>query len=590
MNPAVPNVYQFGPFQLDVKESVLLRNGQPVALTPKAFDTLLMLVRNSGRIIEKDELLKMVWSEKFVEEATLAQNIFTLRKALGGSEGEQYIQTIPKRGYRFVAKVTEIIDETPSEPASSSTRPSESVEEREPLTCSIAVLPLLNITGEEQAEPIGDAIQESVVNTLSTVPQLLIKACSTVRHYKGQDVHPQEAGREIGVDMVAVGRTVKFGKRLIVRMELIDVNNGWQLWGEEYDENISQPENFQAIAKDISDKLLAKLKSEECEPAQRQIHSVEAYETYLKGRAFLNKRTKDGQKRAIDFFEHAIEIDPKFALAYSGLADSYILFDFYGLKAPWETIQKARAAAEMALLLDSTLSEAHTSIGGVKVAFDRDPHGAQNSFKRAIRLDPDYPYAHDGYAHCLLEMGQFEESWVECRTALELAPLDVEINQHHGWYYLVARQYDLAIQQLQKTLELEPEFYRARILLGIAYGQTKNFAQAIAEFLKAALIEKTPVLSGFLGYAYAMAGKEEALEILDELLEEPKYSYVPPYSIALVYTGLGRKAEAFEWLQKAFVEHNHWRGWLNLTPELDSLRSDPRFTELLQRKFKSTHY
>lgn len=590
MSRAVAHSYQFGPFQLDVTERVLWRHGKPVALTPKAFDTLLMLIRNSGRIVEKDELLKMVWPETFVEEATLAQNIFTLRKALGGSAGEQYIQTIPKRGYRFVAKVTEVTDGTPSVPATSSSRSSQSVTERELLTCSIAVLPLLNITGDEHAEHIGEAIAESVVNTLSLVPQLLIKACSAVRHYKGREQHPQEAGREIGVDMVVVGRTVQVRQKLLIRMKLVDVNNGWQLWAEEYSENISEPEKFQEIAKDISEKLLAKLKSEECEPAQRQPISTEAYQAYLKGRAFLNKRTKDGYRRARDFFEQAIEIDPKFALAYSGLADSYILFDFYGLKEPWDTIPKARAAAEKALSLDNDLCEAHTSMGGIKLAFDRDPLGAQTSFKRAIRLNPDYPYAHDGYAHCLTEMGQFEESWVECRIALDLAPLDVEINQHHGWYYLVARQFDPAIQQLQKTLELEPDFYRARILLGIAYGQTKNFSEAIAEFLKASLIEKTPVLSGFLGYAYAMAGREEALQILDELLEESKYSYVPPYSIALVYTALGRKAEAFEWLQKAFVEHSHWRGWLIFTPELDSLRSDPRFTELLQRKFKSTHY
>jgi tetratricopeptide (TPR) repeat protein len=187
-------------------------------------------------------------------------------------------------------------------------------------------------------------------------------------------------------------------------------------------------------------------------------------------------------------------------------------------------------------------------------------------------------------------MGQIEESLAECNLALELEPFDLEINQHLGWYYLLTRQTDRAIEQLNKTLGLGPDLYRARILLGIAYGQKKLFSQSIAEFLRASVIEKTAVLSGFLGYAYAMAGEKEALEILRDLLEKSKHNYVPPYSLALIYTGLGKQDEALEWLEKAFVERSHWRGWLNVTPELDSLRSDSRFTELLQRRFNDGPY
>jgi tetratricopeptide (TPR) repeat protein len=185
-----------------------------------------------------------------------------------------------------------------------------------------------------------------------------------------------------------------------------------------------------------------------------------------------------------------------------------------------------------------------------------------------------------------MEMGRTEESEAECRLALELEPFDLEINQHLGWYYLFARQYDRAIEQLEKTLTMGQDFYRARVLLGIAYGQKGAFSQAIAEFLKARLIEKTPMLSGFLGYAYAKASEKKALEVLDRLLEESEQSYVPPYAIALIYTGLGNRDEALRWLQKARIEQGHWRGWLELTPELDSLRADPRFIEILQRSFK----
>jgi len=597
MSSVAPRFYDFGPFRLDLKERLLLRAGKPVALTPKAFDTLLMLVRNYGCTIEKDELLKAVWPETFVGEATLAQNVFTLRKALGAGTGEQYIQTIPKRGYRFVAHVTEVKDEAANvvvDQSGTGTRPFRDVEPFAPerQIRSLAFLPLINAKSDPDAEYLSDGITESVVNCLSLIPALQVKACSTVLHYKGREVDPQEAGRELEVDAVLVGRVLQFGENVFIRMELVDVTNGWQLWGEEYSQKLSDIHQFQGtVAKDISEKLRLKLTSEE----QRRLfmpwtQNAEAYQFYLKGRVFLNTRTNQGYKESINCFEQAIEIDPSFALAHSGLADSYILFDFYGLKSPWETIPKARSAAIRAVELDNALAEAHTSLAAIKLVYDRDLVGAEREFKRAIRLNPKYSRAHDGYAHCLIEMGQIEECLAECKLALELEPLDLEINQHLGWFYLFTHQPDRAIAQLRKTLTLGPDFYRARVLLGIAYGQKQLFTKAIAEFLRAGLIEKTSVLSGFLGYAYAMAGKKEALKILHDLLEEAKQDYVPPYSIALIYTGLGKQDEALEWLEKAFVEHSHWRGWLALTPELDSLRSDPRFTELLRRRFKEAQY
>jgi DNA-binding winged helix-turn-helix (wHTH) protein/tetratricopeptide (TPR) repeat protein len=589
--------YDFGSFRLDLTERLLLRAGKAVALSPKPFDTLLVLVRNSGRIVEKEELLRSVWPETFVEEATLAQNIFTLRKALGGSEGEQYIQTVPKRGYRFVASVTEVMAEAANIPIDQLGAVKESIQldetvARDGAIRSLAVLPLINASGNSDAEYLSDGITESIVNTLSLLPELQVKACSSVVHYKGRGVDPQQAGRELGVEAVLIGRVLQLGQKVFIRMKLVDVTNGWQVWGGEYSEKISEMQRFEAtVAKDVSEKLNLKLTQEHHQRlSKRGGHNGEAYQVYLKGRSFLNKRTKQSYKEAIDCFEQAIEIDSSFALAHSGLADSYVLFDFYGLKSPWETIPKARTAAIRAVELDNELAEAHTSLAVIKLVYDRDLVGAEREFKRAIWLNPKYSHAHDGYAHCLIEMGQIEESLAECELALELEPLDLEINQHLGWCYLLAHEPDRAIEQLQKTLALGPTFYRARILLGIAYGQKKEFAQAISELLKANSIEKTPVLSGFLGYTYAMAGAEEALDILNDLLEESKHNYVPPYSIALIYTGLGQQDEALEWLQKAFVEHSHWRGWLKLTPELDSLRSHPQFNELLRRRFNEGQY
>ena len=592
MSSPPPSFYDFGPFRLDAAQHLLLRAGKVVPLTPKAFQTLLMLVQNNGRIVEKDELLKSIWPGTFVEEATLAQNVFTLRKALGDAEDEQYIQTIPKRGYRFVASVIKSMDETAGVPADQSgtvttiVRPAGSIA-RERAISSLAVLPIANSSADPNAQYLSDGITERIVNTLSLLPELQVKACSTVLHYKGRDFDPQQAGRELTVDAVLVGRLLEVGENLLIRMELVDVIHGWQIWGAEYSQKLSEIHNFHGtVATDISEKLRLKLTGELGQRLFKpRVEKPEAYHFYLKGRYFLNMRTKDGYKKAIDCFEHAIEIDPCLALAYTGLADSYVLFDFYGLTAPWKTMPKARAAAARAVELDDELTEAHTSLASVKLVYDHDLLGAEREFKLAIRLNPQYSRAHDGYSHCLLAMGQIEESLAECKLALELEPFDLEINQHLGWHYLFARQYNLAIEQLQKTLAMEPDLYRARILLGIACGQRRLFSQAIVEFLRAGLLEKTPVLSVFLGHAYAVAGEKEALKILDDLLEESTHSYVPPYSIALIYTGLGKQDEALEWLEKAFVEHSHWRGWLQLTPELDSLRSDPRFIDLVQRGF-----
>lgn len=589
--------YDFGPFRLDLTEHLLLREEEPIALSPKAFDTLLVLVRNSGRIVEKDELLKTVWPDTYVSEATLAQNIFTLRKALGGSEGEQYIQTIPKRGYRFVASVTQITGKSADVSVDQHETITDSIRDGENAALdkairSLAVLPLVNETTNPDIEYLTDGITESIVNSLSLLPELQVVACSTVRRYKGREVDVPEAGRELGVDAVLVGTMLQFGENVIIRMELVEVINGFQIWGEEYTEGFSDTPKLQGkVARSVSENLHINLKKEaEQRIFKPRTQNVQAFQFYLKGRFFLNTRTKQGYKKAIDSFEQGIEIDPSFALAHSGLADSYILFDFYGLKSPWETIPKARQAAAKSVELDNELAEAHTSLAAIKLVYDRDLVGAEQEYKRAIRLNPNYSRAHDGYAHCLLDMGQVEESLAECKKALELEPFDLEINQHLGWCYLLADEHDRAIEQLHKTLAMGPDFYRARILLGIAYARKKEFSQAILHYLQASLIEKTPVLSGFLGYTYALAGAKEALEVLANLLEESKRHYVPPYSIALIYTGLGKQDEAIEWLQKAIVEHSHWRGWFSLIPELDSLRSDPRFTELLRLRFKPTQY
>ena len=588
----VSHSYRFGPFRLDPKQRLLFRDGEIIPLTVKAFETLLVLIRKRGRVVDKNELLTIVWPDTFVGEATLAQNVFTLRKVLrdNSDDDDEYIRTIPKRGYCFVGRVTEVDDESPNVDADQLIEPPlirrGTTSSRHKPIHHLAVLPMLNESAEPDAEYFSGGISESLVNGLSLFPDLHVKACSTVVRYKGREVDPQEAGRELGVESVLIGKVLLFGDSIIVRVELVDVANGWQVWGQQYTEKRSDIlKVHEGIAKNILEKLSLKLASADLKRLFRpKTKSAEAYQLYLKGRHFLTKRTEEGYKTAIKAFEQAIEFDPDYSLAYAGLADSYVRFDFYGMVPPSEIIPKAKEAAFKAREIDPNLAESHNSLGSIKLVYDRDIPGAEREFKLAIKLNPKLAHAHDGYAHCLMDMGRKEESLAECRLALELEPFDPEINMHLGGHYLFARQYDQAVEQLLKTLELSPDFYRARLLLAIAYGQMGSFSEAIRVFGRARKMSETPVLSGFLGYALAMAGrKEEALALLDQLLQQSKRTYVPPYCIALIYTGLGQRDEAIEWLERASVEQSRWRGWLKLTPELDSLRLDTKFAELLQR-------
>jgi TolB-like protein/Tfp pilus assembly protein PilF len=593
MSPNYQHFYDFGPFRADAIRHALLHKGSALALTPKAFETLLVLLQNSGRALGKDELLKTIWPDTFVEEATIAQNIFTLRKVFSArvQGGDQYIQTIPKVGYRFVVTVREVRGQNGSLQVEQFGGPEEVIKfeentERYKNINSLAVLPISDELAQPGMEYVGDSITENIVNKLSLLPNLQIKSCSTVARYKRREIDPQEAGRELGVDAILIGSILPFGEKVVIKIELIEVANGWQLWGEQYEERRSELlKVHQEVAKEISEKLCLRLLHKGRKRLDRNApENAEAHRLYLKGRFFLNKRTEESHHKAIEAFEQAIEVDPEYSLAYTGLGDSYVRFDYYGLVPPWEAIPKAKAAAVKALQLDDDLAEAHNSSGTIKLVYDRDTAGAEFEFQKAITLNPDYAPAHNGYAHYLMEMGQIEESLAECHVALELEPLDLETNLYFAWHHLSARQYDKAIEQLHKVLEIGPNFSRAHFLLAIAYEEKGEFSKAIAEFQRTGELAATPVVTGFLGYAYAMAGrKHEALKVLAHVSRESKRSYVPPFSLALIYAGLGQRTEALEWLQRACVEQSRWRGWLKFTPELDSLCSDSDFVEFLQR-------
>jgi TolB-like protein/Tfp pilus assembly protein PilF len=541
--------------------------------------------------VEKDEFMSLIWPEVFVEESNLTQNIFILRKILGENpEGQQYIETVPKRGYRFLAAVRESPEQSAQLAAEQhigvnpATEPEAKLGPDKPIT-SLAVLPMFNESLDPKLDYLTSGIMENVVNTLSQLPGLQVMACSTVFRYKGQELHPQEVGRELGVEAVVVGKVLLVEETLIIRLELVDVENGWQIWGEQYDHKLSEIlEAQEKISRKVLENLRWKLSEEPKRLFKPSTENIEAYLLYLKGRYFLNKRTAEGYKTAIDSFQQAINIDMQYALAYSGLADSYILFDFYGLTSPLQTVPIARAAAVKAAEIYDTLPEVHTTLACIKMVYDRDIVGAEREFKRALELNPKYAQAHNGYSHCLIELGRHEDSFAESKQALELDPLDLDINLYLGWHYLFVAQYEQAIKQLRRTLELGPNFYRARLLLGMAYRQKGDIPAAIAEFEKAGLLEDTVITPGFLGQAYAVAGRtEEALNLLAWMKQRASKTYVPPFSIALIYTGLGQNDEAFAWLEKAVVEQSHWRGWFEIIPEFNALRSDPRYADLARR-------
>ncbi|HKP71432.1 MAG TPA: tetratricopeptide repeat protein [Pyrinomonadaceae bacterium] len=579
--------YQFADFLLDAAEQVLLRQGEPVPLTPKAFLTLLYLVERAGHTVEKEELLREVWQGAFVEEGNLTVTIFMLRRALGEEKGGQkFIQTVPRRGYRFVAPVQKM--PASDRPRDTSTGRGARRAGDDAATVNVAILPLLNASDDPSAEYLSDGITESIINSLSQLPGLRVLARSTVFRYKGLDVDPLAIGREMNVRAVLTGRLILLGDSLIIRVELVDTKTGWQLWGEQYNRKLSDIFSVQEeISRKISEELRMKLSGEEEERlAKRHTTSNEAYQTYLKGRYHWNKRTKEGIEKGIEYFKEAIALDPNYALAYAGLADSYALLGAveYAALSPGEAMQKAREATLKALELDDTLAEAHASLAYVMI-FDRNWSEAGSEYRRSIELNPSYATAHHWYAHYLTAMGRQTEAVIEIRRARELDPLSLPINAGMGWHYYLTRQFDEAIREYQKTLELNENFYMAHFLLGMAYEQVGRYEEALASYERAiALSGSSPAMLAAPGHAYAMLGRtDDARRVLSELHALSAHQFVSPYHVAVIHAALGETDEAFDWLNRACDVQSEALIWLAVDPMLDSLRSDPRFNSLMAR-------
>jgi TolB-like protein/Tfp pilus assembly protein PilF/class 3 adenylate cyclase len=450
---------------------------------------------------------------------------------------------------------------------------------------SVAVLPLVNAGKDESSEYLSDGITESIINSLSQIPSFKVMARSTVFRYKGKDVDPQSVGAELNVGAVLTGRIQQLGDSLIIKTELVNVADGSQLWGAQYNRRSSDVLAMQEeISQEISEKLRVKLtRAEKKKIGKSHTTDSKAYELYLKGRYCLSRMTEDDLREAIKNFQRAIKSDPRYSLAYAGLADAY-----YGLSSAHvpakEAMPRAKAAAEKALELDETLAEGHVSLGLVKVYYDWDWEGAEKQYRRAIELKPGYAWAHQCYGWYLTLMKRNQEAAAELNKAFELDPLSPETSADLGMPFLFARQYDQAIECWQKALRIDDNYIWAQFYIGWAYEGKGEVARAIEILRETNEGFDIPLISAGLAHAYAISGKkEEANRILEKLKEQSKRRHVSPYHFAIVHAGLGNADQAIEQLEKAFEDKSESVVWLDADPRLDCLRSDQRFNNLLSQ-------
>jgi TolB-like protein/DNA-binding winged helix-turn-helix (wHTH) protein/Tfp pilus assembly protein PilF len=640
MSKPAKQVYQFGPFHLDGAERLLLRDGVPVPLTSKVFDTLLALIENNGHLVGKNELMSRLWPDTFVEEATLARNISDLRKALGdGSNGEKYIETVPKSGYRFTASVTRLWDEgvelvlerhtrsrivaeegkeaaVNDEPlasgsASSATRLTRRIVHhklaiaalvfvivalagsaiylftRDDKTIdSVAVMPFANESGNPDMEYLADGLSESTISDLSQLPSLKVMSRNSVFRYKGQQIDPQAVGNKLGVKAVLAGRIMLRNDDLVISLELVDARDNRQIWGKQYTRKLSDILQLQAdISRDVSAKLRLKLNGDERTLLTRHYtENNEAYELYLQGRFYLNQLTEAGFRKAVDYFNQAILKDRKYALAYAGLSDAYRGIGPYGAPSN-ERRLKAKEYALTALELDGDLAEARLSMAAIKYLYEWDWPGVEKEVRRALDLNPNLAQAHHQYGDYLATMGRMDEAISEFHRALELDPLSHPINCELGLIYYYAHQYDQAIAHARKTSEMDPQCVFEYLWIGRCLAQKDMSEEAIVELNKAINIPGArPLVALEQGYAYAVSGnKAAARTILSYFKERVESEHIDPTYIAYVYAGLGEDAQALAWLERGCDDRSSEIPGLKIEPKLERLRSNPRFQDLLRR-------
>jgi DNA-binding winged helix-turn-helix (wHTH) protein/TolB-like protein/Tfp pilus assembly protein PilF len=647
--------YAFGPFVLDGAERLLWRGDEVVALTPKVFETLFVLVENHGRVVTKNVLMETLWPDVFVEESSLTQNISLLRKALGNGQADQvYVETIPKRGYRFVAPVTEVKSECPTNfslssdlgKTSSSDLDETSVDVDETLSSdpdktlpsdfdklklvghrrwlrwqslavlfcvvavsvgalfwwrtrtaarhpgfalkSVAVLPFKTVGGDGDTELLALGMANSVILKLTHVDQLTVLPTSSVFKYIGGERDALAIGKKLGVDAVLDGTVQRSGDQVRVTAQLINLKDGKTIWSGQFDEQYRsifclQDSVSELLAGDLRLQVLSLRAKSDSKPITRD---AEAYQAYLKGLYFWNQRSKETLPKAIEHLQQAVDKDENFAVAHALLADCYHISPGILRSNPDEAAaarQKAETAALRAIALDETLAEAHTVMAGI-LANRGDGDGASKEYRQALLLNPGYATAHVRYAHFLFARLDLEGAVRETRQAQALDPMSPVTNAALGYMLMMDREWEGSIQYLQRSLELNPDATQSRISLGLAYLHCGRNDEAVAEFSKVA--EQDPVSSQMsLALTYAKLGRrDEAHKLVAEVLRSAHREQASNYDLVTIYFALGEKERGFALLRKSTLSW-HEKALLKLDPEMDDVRSEPRFEAIVNKQF-----
>ena len=649
---------RFGVFELDLRAGELRKHGVRTRLQDQPLLILQALLEHPGEVVTREELRNRIWpADTFVDfDHGLYSAMKRLRDALGDSaDNPRFIETLSRRGYRFIAPVDGTLQPSQALPQVISEQPAAipaeiPVQTLRPIKKivlaslaavsalsglliffnisgihdwlsghtsarslrSLAVLPLANLSSDPTQDYFADEMTEELITQISKLGDLKVISRTSVMQYKGTRKPLPQIAQELGVNAIVEGAVQLAGNRVRITAQLVDAASDRHLWAEDYDRDLKDVLLLQSeVARDITGKIDLELTPQQKQRLARQIHPVipQAYEAYLLGRYYWNKRTADGLKKADGYFQKAIEQDPNYALAYSGLADYYAFLTLLGgpeIMPPRDAMSKAKAAAVRALQLDDSLSEAHASMGHVLHNYDWDWLGAEREFKQAIELNPNYSIVHHWYAHLLMQQGRVQESLAEARRAQELDPLSLFINNGLARQYYLSYQYDHSIAQCQKGLEIDSGYVPARIQLGLALEQKGMVVEAISQFEQArgqapsyavtgevgskspdsatAAGVDLPVVHAMLGHAYAKAGRRSDAEKELQILKAASQTrYVAPSDFAIIYIGLGDKEQAFAWLEKGYQDRSEHMLYLKAEPLVDPLRDDPRFWSLLKR-------
>jgi TolB-like protein/tetratricopeptide (TPR) repeat protein len=578
--------FRFGPFLLDVADRSLKRDGVPVALTPKQFDLLVALVTNAGRLVEKDTLLKSVWPDVAVEEGNLTKGVFSLRQTLE-QEGVRYIETVPKRGYRFAAVVTSepLVAPSPSPAATSAVSPEPA---QTAFANSIAVMPFTDMSAARDQEFFCEGMSEEIINALGRVPDVRVASYTSCVRFKGKAVDTQSIGRELMVSWLLEGSVRRSGDLVRIAVQLVRASDGFSAWSGRFDRQLDDIFTVQDdIAGMIAQTLTRRVGKATGPLVTSTTSNTDAYSLYLEGRYLWNKRPGDVVWQALDRFERAIALDPNFAPAYAALASVYGTLGAweFGVLPPAEALTKAKAAATRALELDPQLAAGHTAVGYTTLHFDWNADDACREFDQAIALNPAWVDAHHWHSHALCAAGRFPESLAACGRIIELDPLNPLMHAHVAWHHYMARDFAQALAHAEHVVRMEPSFHWGHFFVGWALERLGHGAEAVAALREAVRCSSgSPVMLAGLGHALAiLQDRREALRVAGDLQQLRANKGLFAYELGVIQAALGDHDHAFRWFAHAIDERSGWIAYLRVDPRLDALRTDPRFDSLSLR-------